>query len=223
MKNKQVRMVLAIGMALCLAQAPLQASVAEKVPLGKVVPQGPAELNQTPLLAESTVYTGDIVSTGAQGQALVFLGERGQVQVGPASEVRLTETEKATLATLERGTLRARSGRAKSLLVWAHGLLITPQGPARYHVALTEKGTVVSTEQGTVRVQGDGETYTVAAGEAMQFEVALAPEPVGAGVTNGLSPRAKILIGLAVAGGVAAIAIPLALREEEEVVSPSVP
>lgn len=127
--------------------------------------------------------------------------KNNQVHVGPGSEVRLTAAEGVTLASLQRGTLRVRNGDGETLLVEARGLLIAPEGTARYHVGLAKKGIVVSTEQGVVRVQGTSGSYTVPAGKAMQFDVAAAPQgPVGVG-GNSIGPVATAAIAIGVSLG----------------------
>ncbi len=178
--------------------------VAANVALGKVVPRGPADLNGTRLALETTVYSGDTVTTPAEGLALVLLSKGDQVHVGPTSEVRLTDTESGILATLEQGAVLARSGGGQTISVRARGLLVNPQSPAWYGVALPENAVVVSAEQGAVTVRGTNQSYEVPAGKAIRFEVAPGPQaPAGAGAGAGMGPGAAAAIGVAISVGVA--------------------
>lgn len=220
MKTDQVGGALALVMVLLIAQAPWLDLQAGNASLGKVTPQGPAELNRVALLAESSVFSGDTVTTAAEGWALVFLAKGDRVQVGPASEVRLIEAAGVVVASLERGSLQAQNGGAQSLMVQARGLLVNPAGGARYHVALVENGVVVSADQGTVNVQGTNRSYTVSAGQAMRFEVTAAPQaPAGAGSGgSGIAPGAAAGIAAAIAvGATLAIAIPVYNNQKDDI------
>jgi len=204
MKSEQARAVLATLLALLLTPMSLLDVVAANVALGKVVPRGPADLNGTRLALETTVYSGDTLTTPADGLALILLSKGDQLHVGPTSEVQVTYTEAGILATLALGALMARSGSGQSISVRARGLLVSPQTAAWYTVALTENAVVVSADQGTVTVQGTNQSYTVPAGKATRFEVADASQaPAGAGAGAGIGSGAAAAIGIAISVGVA--------------------
>ncbi|MFQ5926884.1 MAG: hypothetical protein ACE5MH_05555 [Terriglobia bacterium] len=190
-----------------MACYPVLGVAAGNPPLGKVVPRGPADLNGTRLVLETTLYAGDTITIPADGLALVLLPQGDQLHVGPASEVQVTDTEGGLLATLARGVLLARSGSGQLIAVRARGLRVQPQAAARYEVALVEKAVVVSTEEGVVNVQASNGSYTVPAGQAMRFEVTDGPQaPAGAGAGTGT--RKAVVIAVAISLGVA---IPLAI------------
>lgn len=209
MKPKKTRTALAVLMMVGLAQMPWAEVVAENAALGKVLPRRAAELNQTPLVAETTLYGGDTVVTRADGLALIYLSRGDQVHVGPASEVRVLEADGTVLVSLERGRLLARVENEESFLVRARGLLVRPAAEARYQVALAENGVVVASEQGQVSVQGANRAYTVPEGQAMRFEVTTASAvPTGAASGGqGIGPGAAAAIAVAISVG---IAIPVA-------------
>ncbi|MFQ5818082.1 MAG: hypothetical protein ACE5H2_09050, partial [Terriglobia bacterium] len=63
MKTKAVA---ATSLAILMVWYPVLSVTAGNVPLGKVVPRGPAELNGTQLTLETTLYPGDTITTPAE-------------------------------------------------------------------------------------------------------------------------------------------------------------
>lgn len=189
---------LALAVAVLMVGLPGVSVEAENVSLGRVVPRGAAELNQTRLVAEATVYAGDTVRTPAEGLALVLLPQGSQLHVGPASAVELAAAPAGVVAGLARGTVLARSQPAQKVSVWAANLLVSPQSPeALYQVALTEAGAVVAVERGTVSVAGTNRTVTVPAGQAMRFDTAEGPQAsAGAGAGVGMSTMTALSVAI---------------------------
>jgi len=204
MRKGKFRAGLAWLVALAMVGLPGISGQAESVSLGRVVPRGAAELNQTRLVADATVYAGDAVTTPAGGLALLLLDKGSQVHVGPASAVRFHAAEAGVRAELERGSLLARSQPGGKVSVWAANLLVSPQSPeALYQVALTESGAIVAAERGEVSVAGANRTVTVPAGEARRFEVEEGPQaPAGAGSGAGMSVGTATMLSVAISLGV---------------------
>ena len=115
---KRAKAALAVLVAVATVGLPGFSVQAENVSLGRVVPRGPAELNQTRLVAEATVYAGDAVATPVGGLALLLLAQGSQIHVGPASAVRINAAEAGVRADLERGSLLARSQPGQKVSVW---------------------------------------------------------------------------------------------------------
>ncbi len=204
MREGKFRAGLVWLVAMTMVGLPGISGQAEGVSLGRVVPRGAAELNQTRLLADATVYAGDAVTTPAGGLALLLLDKGSQVHVGPASAVRLSAAEAGVRAELERGSLLARSQPGGKVSVWAANLLVSPQSPeALYQVALIDSGAIVVAERGEVSVAGANRTVTVPAGQAMRFEVEEGPQaPVGAGSGAGMTTGTAVMLSVAISLGI---------------------
>ncbi len=203
MGSFRVRPLLSIFVAALLACSPLQSTLAGNTAIGKVVPRGPAELNGSRLALETTAYAGDTVKTSSDGRAVVLLPNDAQVHVGPASRVQLLATEEAVMANLSEGALLARSGKEQAVAVQALGLRISPQGEARYVVALAENAVLVSSGEGTVSVEAVGSSHSVPAGRTMRFE--LAPASQGPGTGGGVAWG--VVLGVSIAAGAAGVLI----------------
>lgn len=201
---KRAKAALAVLVAVTIVGLPAFSVQAESVSLGRVVPRGAAELNQTQLVAEATVYAGDAVTTPAGGLALLLLAQGSQVHVGPASAVRFQAAAAGVRAELERGSLLARSQPGEKVSVSAASLLVSPESPAAlYQVALTDSGIIVAAERGAVSVAGTNRTVTVPEGQARRFEVAEGPQaPAGAGAGVGMSTGTATALSVAISLGV---------------------
>jgi hypothetical protein len=201
MKHRGYRGPVAFLLAMALLHLPAATGLAGESPLGRMVPQGKAQLNGERLEVETTLYTGDTVATAADSVAVLLLAGQ-QVNLAPSSSVQLASTDGSVVASLEQGALAARSRRGQSLVVRAHGLLVRPEGAARYEVALAEEAVVVSAREGSVTVEGTNEAVAVPAGRTMRFELARTVQaPAGAGV-SGIGPGAAAAITIAVSLGV---------------------
>lgn len=189
-----------------LVGSPAMNLAASSLPLGKVIPRGAADLNGTRLDRDATVYLGDLLATAADGLAAVLFAKGDQLHVGPASEVRVITAEGVVVASLARGAVLARSGGGQTIAVRARGLLVRPQGAARYEVALADNAVLVASAEGAVTVQGINQAMTVPAGKAMRFELAPGLQaPAGAGAGAGIGPAMAAWIGVAAAGGALAV------------------
>lgn len=217
---------LAVFLASLLAWYSAPGLTAGQLPLGKVVPSGPADLNGTRLAIGTTIYSGDTISTSDRGIASVLLPKGDQLHVGPASRVQLTKAEGTIVATLAHGALLARSGAGQTVSVRAGGILVNPQEKARYEVALDERGLVVRSQSGAVTVQDVKQAFTVPANQAMRFQLA----DNGVGDNDGLQKGLIIAVAIVAAGaGILAgwlIATNRAedrCRERAQAVSPAAP
>ena len=205
----RTKAMLSVFLASLLIWYPVLNLTAGNLPLGKVVPRGPADLNGTRLTLETTLFAGDIIATAADGLALVLLPQGDQVHVGPASTVAVSDTAEGILAQLERGAVVVRSGSGQRIFVRAGGLLVTPSGAAHYEVALAEPGVVVAAQAGEVTVQGSNQAVAVPAGKVMRFELGSVPlAPVVAGGGSQLAGLAAILVSLLIS---TAVTVPISV------------
>ena len=101
--------VLAAFLAVALVSGPVSSLRASDAVLGRVIPRSSAQLNGITVFLESTVFSGDIVDTPPDSFAVYLLANGNQLQLGPASEVRLLQVEVGPLAVLERGAVLVRS------------------------------------------------------------------------------------------------------------------
>ncbi|MFQ5694568.1 MAG: hypothetical protein ACE5HB_01110 [Terriglobia bacterium] len=103
--------------------------------------------------------------------------------------------------------------------------MLRPAEATTYAVAVSEQVIVVSSHEGSVEVKGAARAVTVPAGRAARFERGNNPQtPSGAGTQSNLSRKARAIIWILVATGTAAaIAIPLALEDDERELSPAAP
>lgn len=204
MKQETARRFLAMGLVLAVIWAPGLSLQAGTASLGKVVPRGAAELNRTQLEAEATLYSGDTVSTPAEGLALILLPRGSQIHLGPSSAVEVRAAEGGVVAGLAQGSVLARSESGQTVSVWAANLQVSPQAPGTlYQVALADSGAVVSAERGTVLVAAANRTVAVAAGETRRFEAADSGQaPVGAGA-GGMSTATATGIAVGISLGIA--------------------
>lgn len=210
---------LALGLTLLLVAVP---GWSANAPLGKVIPgAGTSALNGTPLKVESTLFSGDVVSTPANGGAVVLLREGDQVQVGPASAVTLTAAEEEVLVKLERGFAAARSGHGRQISMRALGLLIRPTEAATYQVTVEGNAVLVVSQQGSLLVQGSNRTAVVPSAKAMRFVLVANATPGRTGVGASSINEAAIAIILVAAGAITGAA--LAVKNHENAVSPSAP
>lgn len=234
-KNWDVWVVLSLA-GLLAASLGLQAGAAW---VGKVVPRDSAQLNETRIEVETTLYAGDRVSTTEGSLALIELPRGSQIYVGPNSAV-LVEPDKEgeeVVADLNQGTLVARSRPGSPVSVWAANLWMHPSSSeAVYQVELVDQGAIVAARRGAVRVEGANRAVSVPAGESLRFEVAPAAaeqgnkqegrrRPKGNYAQSALSrgQKAAIIVGIGAAVATA-IALPLALDDDQQkVVSPATP
>jgi len=197
--------VLAAFLAVALVSGPVSSLRASDAVLGRVIPRSSAQLNGTTVFLESTVFSGDIVSTPSDGFAVFLFAYGNQLQLGPASEVRLLQVEADAVAVLERGAVLVRSD-GQAIAVQARGLLLSPQGAGHYEVAVTEKAVVVSATHSAVTVHAANRSFPVAAGKAMRFEVADGRQgPVGARAGEGVAWG--VVLGVSIAAGAAGVLI----------------
>ena len=191
-------------LALVLAQFPVWGM---NTPLGKIVPRtGTALVNGGAVQLETTVFSGDTVATRLDGLAVILLPQGDQVHLGPNSAATLTGNGQELLVALERGMTLARSGNGQVVSVNAHGIMVRPNGPASYEVAIDGNALLVAARQGDLAVVAANGSFAVPSGKVMKFELTTetsATTPSGRGASH-MSPGVAA-IAAAAAGGAAAV------------------
>ena len=221
-----------VAVLLCclLASPAVSLSAAERAAvLGRIVAAPPAQVNGVALPADATLLDGDRLATGAQGWARVLLARGEQIHLAALSDARAVRQGENLTVELNQGRVTLRTN-GSDLRVWSNGLEITPTTDiAVWEVArLGDSLTLVAAQRGSVEVRSANRTIEVLPGQSFQVQTRLLDEtdqtPGGAGSGAGMSANAKLALTLAILGGLtAAIAIPIILANDNQVVSPSVP
>jgi len=221
-----------VAVLLCclLASPAVSLSAAERAAvLGRIVAAPPAQVNGVALPADATLLDGDRLATGAQGWARVLLARGEQIHLAAQSDARAVRQGENLTVELNQGRVTLRTN-GSDLRVWSNGLEITPTTDiAVWEVArLGDSLTLVAAQRGSVEVRSANRTIEVLPGQSFQVQTRLLDDadqtPGGAGSGAGMSANAKLALTLAILGGLtAAIAIPIILANDNQVVSPSVP
>lgn len=201
MRLASLRMPVCVGLALLLVQLPVRGGNSQ---VGRVIPRtGTSAVNGTDLLLDTTLYSGDLVSTQPEGSALVLASGGGRVLLGPSSSVSLAEYDNGLGLTLSRGVVRVHTS---GIAVLANGVVVRAAGDRGiFEVGL--EGTdalLVFAISGDVEVQATNNTVVVPMDQVMRFEIkdvaGLAANPAGA---NSITPKRMAIAWLIVTGATA--------------------
>ncbi len=234
-------LLLLFGTTLQASQAP------ERQPLGALRTTGEAYVNDSRVTAESTVFIGDTLRTGADGAARLTVSGRGSLIA--SSQTRIVfEADPRYFASLQQGSagLRSLTGAKNFQLRVGHFTVVPdPSGEAAAEVELVADGstriTCTAGSVGVIDLEGPqsaflhaGETAAISAEGALQAGAPGAPVP-GAPAPTAPAPPAPIpvakkksrtglyvLLGLGGAGAAGAAAA-LAGHGGAPSVSPSTP
>lgn len=218
------RMLVAVVLSFALLVAPVCAE--EKASAwGNLEAQGRIEVNGAPVPSETTLFVGDRVSTKEKGLATVTLAGGNQVFVIENSAAYFQADAKSV--TLERGAIGVLHRGGEGVLVSSRRALVRPAKgtTARFVVKLENKGFLLSSLAGDVDVVATNRTVTVPLGKTMRIELGEPPQdPVGSGAGHASAYAAQtvFLVSAIIVGVTLAIALPLALKNDEPV-SPALP
>jgi len=178
---------------------------AVSTPLGKAVPRsGNPTVNGTMVTLETTVFSGDSLTTPADGRAVVQLPMGDQVHFGPATSATLHGDRSDLIVGLEQGMVLARTGKGQRISVNALGIRVTPTEAGSYEVAIKGGTVLVAARQGAVEVFGTNGSFVVPSGKVMKFELtteSMAQTKAGVGA-KAVAPGAAAAIAIAVSVGV---------------------
>lgn len=221
---------------------PAFAAAAGSAPLGTLRSEGAVYVDSSRVPGQTSLFSGDRVAT-VDGRASIVLAHGSSVLLDRASSAALRNTLEGFSVGLVKGRVTFNSNPQAPVKVETAGLTVVAAGkfPSLAEIAMLADGSVsLAVHRGTMLVHNGGnEPAVVTAGKTLTVgpqAVQNAQEPGTAahgGKTVGqaaggvhLSHGASmVLIGGIVVATAAAIAIPLAINNDETTapVSPSVP
>lgn len=220
---------------------PTFAAAAGPSPVGTLRSNGSVFVDSTIVPSESSLFSGDRVRTEA-GRASLALAHGSSVLFEPASSAVLQKTPEGLFIGLEKGRLTLNSNPQSPIQVETGGIALLPEGkfPSLAEVAMMGDGSMLlAVHRGAVSVRNAQEEPIVV--KAGNF-ISVGPQTVRQKETPGtaahgsktISQAAKgihigslshtatvAVIGGVVAAAAVAVAIPLAVSDEEA--SPSTP
>jgi hypothetical protein len=211
--------------------------VAQRTMVGSLQVTGQVMISGTPVTAETTVFVGDVLRTGADGAARVTVAGNGTLILAAQTELALSGAPRY-LATLRGGVLGIQSLEgARNFQVRVGNFLVVPapDAPATAEVRLAADGSAqIACQSGSVGVialEGE-EVLFLRAGQTARITSTgtLTPPEAPAPTQPPPAPRAKrgkgrgVIIAVLVGGGAAGAALALAGGNKEAApVSPFVP
>jgi len=236
------------GLALLLVAAwpanGIMAAAASGKALGKVMLATGATVEGVALPNEGTILSGDLLSVGKGGRALVKLEPAARAALAEQTSVRFRSDKGGLVAALSTGTVVAERQGKESFRVETDEYLVEPtaEGRALYMVAvLADKTTVVAARYGNVAITsaGSGERQVLSEGKFAVIPPGSIDLPgQGKKLEAGQAAHGKInkpwhigrlshdasvvLVAAIVVGAALAITLPLTLGEEAPV-SPVAP
>jgi hypothetical protein len=201
MKGKRI---LAALLALATAVAP--AAAAENRAMGRATVHGPAEVNGTPVGAETTLFAGDRLRTGADAAVSLALPGRDQVFLPERTTVRVSEAGRPRI-TLESGAAAVVSRADLPVEIVVRGVRIAAPAGAAYEVAAGGNRLEVLARRGVVTVTSPGEVLEVP--EGSRLEADFAPAEPGAPV-DAISRFERAILVTAISLGIAGFVVGMA-------------
>lgn len=209
MKNRVSLQLVAIvlcGLLASPAFSPL--SAASPAALGRVVANAPATMNGIDIPRETTMYSGDRLTTGPEGWARVYLSQSEQVYIASSSEARAAREADRLGVELMSGGAHLQTKAGSNVSVLANGLEIVPRGDENAIWQVKQVGpneVLVVALRGSVEVRGTNRTLEVPAGRSARVTTSPAAPARTAGGSHALTTGAKVGIvfvgvGLLVAG-----------------------
>jgi ferric-dicitrate binding protein FerR (iron transport regulator) len=219
---------------------PALAAAAGSAPLGTLRSEGAVYVDSSLVPAQSSLFSGDRVAT-ADGRASISLAHGSSVLLDRASSVALSNTLAGLRVGLVKGRVTFNSNPQAPVQVETAGLTVVAAGkfPSLAEVAMLADGSVsLAVHRGTMLVRSGGdEPAVVTAGKT----ITVGPQAVQNGQEPGTAAHGSktagqkaqgvhlshgasmVLIGGIVVATAAAIAIPLAINNDETPASPAAP
>ncbi|MFQ5928012.1 MAG: FecR domain-containing protein, partial [Terriglobia bacterium] len=147
--------------------------------------------------SETTLFSGDRLSTGAQGWARVFLSQGQQIHLGAESAAQARRSGDDIAVELEKGRVTLQAHASNDIVVYSNGLEVgpTPTGRAVWEVTrLSATLTRVATYHGSVEVRALNRTLEVPAGRSLELETKLVPDGNNANDEEGSAGRAAVIL-----------------------------
>jgi ferric-dicitrate binding protein FerR (iron transport regulator) len=177
--------------------------------MGRVVASAPATLNGVAIPREATMFSGDRLTTGAEGWARLYLGEGEQVHLSALTEARAARVGERVDVELMGGHVLLQTRAGSSLNVQANGLAIQPaEKEAVWEVTrASETEVVVAARSGSVEIHGANRSLSVPAGRSARVTTSAAASSAPPVQAGGLTAGQKGAIIGGIVGGVIATAV----------------
>ena len=150
--------------------------------LGYIAAKGSVLVDKQPVPSGTTLYAGDVITTGKASAAILNLQSRTAATLSENSEVALSAGTPSGRLALNRGRVLVRSeaGQTARVTVSGASVLISGEGgfPALCRIALVGGLGVVSAEQGRVEVHARGAQIVVPPGKSARLGAG-APQAAG--------------------------------------------
>jgi hypothetical protein len=184
------------------------------------------------LPAGSTVFSGDTIDVGHNGNLSIAVNGGVQVRVGPQSQVRLAREDNKALLEIGRGSASFRIPEPATFEARFADATIRGAGnsPAVGVILFRDaKNVLIAAEKGelVVRTAHDAKSVTLREGEGVEVALAPAPPPqAGTTTATTLPGRWVAVLGIIFGGALIAVAIylnnrgGLSDREKRDAVSP---
>ena len=218
--------------------SPSRSAPAEQEALGTVNSTGEVALNGARVPQLATIYTDDSIATGADGNAVIKLQGKGDIQVYPETLIKLPNSPQY-LAQLEHGQISFRPlGQVKGFQVRVGNFVIVPDPGSPETTANVERDagglTRVKAVQGSVSINELEGSRTTFIRSGQEVSISSDGSIIGGGAPSQPSPvtpnSAKsggghgtvILLGVGAAGAVG-VAVALSSGGSTPSVSPFTP
>ncbi len=221
---------------------PSFAAAAGSAPLGTMRSEGAVFVDSSRVPGQSSLFSGDRVVT-TDGRAAISLPHGSSVLIDPASSAAIQNSPSGLTVGLTKGRVTVNSLPQAPIRIEAERLTVTSEGsfPSLAEVAVLANGSVsLAVHRGTMILRsGNEDPITVKAGRMIAVNPGLQKEQTPGTAAHGgktagqaangihigsLSHGATMaVIGGLVVGTAAAIAIPLAVNNDNTPASPSAP
>lgn len=150
--------------------------------LGYIASKGTVLIDKQPVPSGTTLYAGDVITTGEASAAVLSLQTRTTATLSANSEVALLPGTPSGRFTLRRGVVSIRSEGVQPAHVAVSGASVLVKGedgfPALCRIAYVGGQGVVSAERGRVEIQGRGIRRIVPPGKSARLEAGM-PQAAG--------------------------------------------
>jgi ferric-dicitrate binding protein FerR (iron transport regulator) len=177
--------------------------------MGRVVASAPATLNGVTIPREATMFSGDRLTTGAEGWARLYLDEGEQVHLAALTEARAARASERVDVELMNGRVLLQTRAGSGVNVQTNGLAIVPVGQEAVWEVTRASATevVVAARSGSVEVHGANRSLSVPAGRSARVTTSAAASPAPPVKPSGLTAGQKGAIIAGVIGGIIATAV----------------
>jgi hypothetical protein len=143
-------------------------------PLGFLAAKGDVWIDKQAALPGTTLFAGDVVTTGKGSVAVMNLHSATIVTLAENGEVALSREARATVVDMKKGTLAVRNeGRLPSRVnVPGASVVVQAEGgfPAICRIAYVGRSAGVFAERGRVEIRGKGAPIILAPGRSARLE-----------------------------------------------------